>query len=87
MYPSTAYRAYMTGPSRTTYPTAGKTYRENWLAAPMHPPMEDPSICAFCRSNVWTRSTGTTAGDSDPTHLLVATPPHPHQHLDVLPRR
>ncbi|MFE4256182.1 S8 family serine peptidase [Streptomyces sp. NPDC056910] len=74
VYPSTAYQAYMTGP-RTTYTTAGKTYRENWLAAPMHPPMEDPSICAFCRSDVWTRATGTTAGDSNPAHSLVATPP------------
>nr|WTB32829.1 S8 family serine peptidase [Streptomyces sp. NBC_00830] len=75
VYPSTVYRAYMTGPFRTTYPTAGKSYRETWLAAPMHPPMEDPSICAFCRSDVWTRATGTIAGDSDPTHSLVATPP------------
>ncbi|MFF2412498.1 S8 family serine peptidase [Streptomyces sp. NPDC058092] len=75
VYPSTAYRAYMTGPFRATYPTAGKTYRESWLAAPTHPPMEDPSICAFCRSDVWTRTTGTIAGDSDPAHSLVATPP------------
>ncbi|MET8531141.1 S8 family serine peptidase [Streptomyces sp. NPDC005065] len=73
VYPSTAYQAYMTGP-RTTYTTAGKTYRENWLAAPMHPPMEDPSICAFCRSDVWTRTTGTVAGDSDPTHSMATGP-------------
>ncbi|MFF1910488.1 S8 family serine peptidase [Streptomyces sp. NPDC058239] len=73
VYPSTQYNSYMTGP-RTTYTTAGKTYRENWLAAPMHPPMTDPSICAFCRSDVWTRTTGTIAGDSDPNHSMVTGP-------------
>jgi subtilisin family serine protease len=73
VYPSILYSGYMSDPA-VTYPTPGRSYQKDWLAAPMHPSVDDPAVCAFCRSNLWVRTTGSAGGDAEPAHQLVTGP-------------
>ncbi|WP_377268053.1 S8 family serine peptidase [Peterkaempfera sp. SMS 1(5)a] len=73
VFPSTMSSSYFSEP-RATYPTPGRTYRKVWLAGPMHPSVLDPTACAFCRTDVWARTTGVVGGDSDPAHQLLSGP-------------
>ncbi|MFD0033395.1 S8 family serine peptidase [Streptomyces sp. NPDC127172] len=73
VYPTILSSSYMSEPA-VTYPTPGRSYRKDWLAAPMHPSVDDPAVCAFCRSNLWVRTTSSAGGDAEPAHQLVNGP-------------
>lgn len=63
--------AYMTG-ARTTYATAGRTYHEDWFAAPARLNTNGAGPCNFCRTNLFTRIV-VAPRDSEATHTLTGT--------------
>lgn len=69
--PHTSYAAQMVSPE-TVYERPGRTYREDWYAAPMHPSAHTELACSFCRTDTGAFFTDNSGGDADPGHGIVA---------------